>query len=128
MGPTFNNDRDVMRDIGRRIGRYRLSRYAPPVDRVRRSLRWGWWLAGLWMLWVGVISEHSLLRIWRLAAENHSTQAKLVSSSRQLDQIAATLRHPERMIESTARREYRWARPGERVYIISGERPAPPAP
>jgi hypothetical protein len=117
-----------MRDIGRRIGRYRLSRYAPPVDRVRRSLRWGWWLAALWLLWIGVISDHSLLRIWKLTAANHTTQAKLASESRELDAIAVTLRDPQSFVERIARRDYRMAKPGERIYIISGERPSPPAP
>ena len=126
--PTSTDDRDVMRDIGRRIGRYRLSRYAPPVDRVRRSLRWAWWLGALWLVWIGVISDHSLLRIWRLYSANRTAQRTLESSDRELDAIAATLRHPELMVEREARVTYGMAKPGERIYRVSAERPAPPAP
>jgi cell division protein FtsB len=117
-----------MRDIGRRIGRYRLSRYAPPVDRVRRSLRWGWWLGALWLVWIALISDHSLLRIWRLSAEIHASQVRLVNSSRELGLITATLRNPGLLAERTARENFGMARRGEIIYRVSGERPAPPAP
>jgi cell division protein FtsB len=117
-----------MRDIGRRIGRYRLSRYAPPVDRVRRSLRWGWWLGALWLVWVGLISDHSLLRIWRLRAAIDSSQRKLANSNREMETIAATMRNPNLMVEREARVTYGMAKPGEIVYRVSGGRPSAPAP
>ena len=51
-----------MRDIGRRIQRYRLSRYAPPRGPVRRRLKWLWLLGAGWLTWIGVVSDHSLLQ------------------------------------------------------------------
>ena len=117
-----------MRDIGRRIRRYRLSRYAPPVDRLRSSLRWAWCLAALWLVWIVLISDHSLLRIWWLESALHSTRHKLADSMRQEEIIAATLRNPDYLVERTARVDYGMARPGERVYRVSGGRPASPAP
>ncbi|MGH7741389.1 MAG: FtsB family cell division protein [Candidatus Eiseniibacteriota bacterium] len=117
-----------MRDIGRRIGRYRLSRYAPPVDRVRRSLRWAWWLGALWLVWIGLISDHSLLRIARLRYAIVSSQRKLERSSRELQAIAATLRDPDLMVEREARVTYGMAKPGELIYRVSGQRPGSPAP
>jgi hypothetical protein len=117
-----------MRDIERRLGRYRLSRYAPPVDPVRRSLKWAWWLGALWLLWIGVISDHSLLRISRLSSTYAASQRRLADERRQADQIAATLRNPDELVEQTARRNYRMAKPGERIYIISGDHPAAKQP
>jgi len=117
-----------MRDIGRRIRRYRLSRYAPPVDRVRRSLKWAWWLGALWLVWIALISDHSLLRIWRLRAALESSGRRLAESRRETEGIAATLRHPDLLVERTARENYGMARPGEVIYRISGDRPSTPAP
>ena len=117
-----------MRDIGRRIKRYRLSRYAPPVDRVRQSLRWGWWLGAAWLVWVALISDHSLLRIWRLSAKLHESQRKLAESNAELANISSTLRDPSFLVERTARVTYGMARRDEIIYRISSERPAPPAP
>ena len=117
-----------MRDIERRIGRYRLSRYAPPVDRVRRSLKWAWWLGALWLLWIGCISDHSLLRIWQLSSAYSASLERLATERHHVDQMVATLRNPNLLAEERLRREYGMARPGERVYRISDARPTSPSP
>jgi cell division protein FtsB len=98
-----------------------LSRYAPPDHPIRRGLPWLGLLLAAWALWVGVISEHSLWRIWRLDRERRESRAEL-------RQVEAELQRLEREISDPAqrrRRAERWlreqggmARPGEIVYRI----------
>jgi cell division protein FtsB len=66
-----------MRDIGQRIQRYRLSRYAPPRDPVRRRLRLVWVIAAIWVVWVGFLSDHSFYRLWRLERQNSQARREL---------------------------------------------------
>jgi hypothetical protein len=47
-----------MSDIGSRIGRYRLSRYAIPLDPVRRRLRWFWLVVLAWVAGFGGSTEN----------------------------------------------------------------------
>jgi cell division protein FtsB len=112
-----------MRDIGSRIQRYRLSRYAAPVDVVRRRLRWGWLLGALWLLWVGLISDHSLLRIWSLGRENGRVKAQLASARDEIDRLDTQLKDPaasRRLAEHELREKSGMARPNEIVYRIRG--------
>src|SRR4029077_17231981 len=64
-GPQ-RKDTDVMGDIGRRINRYRLGRYAPDRVPLGRRLRVVWLIAMVWLAWAAFISEHSFYRTWRL--------------------------------------------------------------
>ena len=111
-----------MRDIGDRIRRYRLSRYAPPQDPVRRRLRWAWLLGGLWLAWVGAVSDHSLWRIWRLSRENAATRRQLDDAQREIARLDAFLNDPRaRALKSEEKlRGDGMARPGERIYRIEG--------
>src|SRR5204863_9887008 len=70
-------DMEVMRDIGSRIGRYRLSRYASPTDPLRRHLRWFWLAAVVWIVWAGLLSKGSFYRLWRLDAERQRIEREL---------------------------------------------------
>jgi len=110
-----------MRDIGSRINRYRLSRYAVPVDKIRRRLRWAWLLGVLWLIWVGVVSDHSLLRIWSLNRENAQAGRRLEEMRGEIDRLNAQLKDPaaeRRLAERMLREKSGMARPGEIVYRI----------
>jgi cell division protein FtsB len=115
-----------MRDIGSRIHRYRLSRYAKPVDRVRRRLRWAWLLGALWLIWISVVGDHSLWRIWRLSVENQRSKRQLTEIRAQLDRMDQEIHDPRlgrELAEKTLREKNGMARPGEIVYRISGSAP-----
>jgi cell division protein FtsB len=110
-----------MRDIGVRIQRYRLSRYAPPRSPVRRRLRWAWVIAAIWVAWAGVLSEHSLYRIWRLDRENAEARRKLESVKQEITQRDAEVADPA----ASRLRAERWLREqggmagrGEIVYRV----------
>jgi cell division protein FtsB len=100
--------------------------FAPPQGRRRRSAdgprpipRWFWLVAGLWLVWVCVLSEHSFLRIARLRHEI----ARAEADARQLrdETVAkqAQLSDPQAKrdrAEEIARTQHGWAAPGEIVY------------
>ena len=116
-----------MRDIGARIQRYRLSRYAPPVDRVRRRLRWAWLAGALWLVWVGFVSEHNLVRLWQLGRERVRSEVRLQQLKGEIARLDAQLRDPaaQRVLAEHALREKAgMAQPGEIIYFI---RPVGPA-
>ena len=115
-----------MRDIGKRINRYRLSRYAPPEDRVRRHLRWVWVLAALWLVWIGVISDHSLWRIFRLNFENTRARRQVAEARASLEIIDRDLRDPRTARENAEKKlrvELGMAAPGEIIYVVRGDAP-----
>lgn len=108
-----------MRDIGARIQRYRLSRYAPPVDRVRRRLRWAWVVGALWLIWVGFLSDHNACRIWLLSREertNRQEVARLLEESRRLEREASDPKLRRKAAEAYLRERAGMARRGEIVY------------
>ncbi len=114
-----------MRDIGVRIRRYRLSRYAPALDPVRRRLRWAWALAAIWLAWVGFLSEHSFYRIWRLGRENEAAALELERVGLERDRLETELKDPA----ASRLRGERWLREhggmagrGEIIYRIQGAR------
>ena len=115
-----------MRDIGARIGRYRLSRYAPPEDRVRRRLRWVWLAAGFWLIWVGFGSEHNFVRLWQLSHARRSSAAELKRLNGEIARRDAQLNDPaeQRELAERALRRTGMARPGEILYRIGPETPA----
>ncbi len=110
-----------MRDIGTRIQRYRLSRYAPPEDRVRRGLRWVWLAAALWLVWVGFVSEHNFMRLRQLARERQLSEEQLQQLQGEVARLDAQQRDPaaQRLLAEHALREKSgMARPGEIIYQI----------
>lgn len=112
-----------MRDIGSRLRRYRLSRYAPPGDPLRKGLRWGWVALGLWLVWIGVLSDHSLWRIWNLSRESARAERELQSTRAAVERLDAELTNPEtqrELAERALRERTGMARPGEIVYRIRG--------
>ncbi len=110
-----------MRDIGNRLRRYRLSRYAPPTDPLRRGLRWGWVAIALWLIWIGVLSDHSLWRIWSLSRENARAERELSATRAEVERLDRELTDPRtqrELAERALREKTGMARPGEIVYRI----------
>jgi cell division protein FtsB len=115
-----------MRDIGARIRRYRLSRYARTDGRWASRFRWAWPVLGAWLLYIGVLSEHSMLRIWSLSRQNASAVRGLDSLKTEIARLDYELRDPKAQrvrAEHVLREQIRYARPGEIVYTIED---APP--
>ena len=120
-----------MSDIGVRISRYRLSRYAPPEDRLRRHLRWAWVVFALWAVWVGLLSEHSFLRLWSLGREDTRNRVEQRRLSADLALLEHDIADPQRRrlaAEDYLRRNAQMARKNEIVYQYSSPRAATPAP
>jgi cell division protein FtsB len=110
-----------MRDISGRLKRYRLSRYAPPEDLLRRRMHWAWWGLALWVLWASLLSEHGFYRLWQLRRENQRTQVELHQAERELQRLDGELRDPDALrglAERVLREKNGMARPGEIVYRI----------
>ena len=110
-----------MRDIGSRLSRYRLSRYAPPTDPLQRKLRWGWVALALWLVWIGLLSDHSLWRIWRLGRENARAEQQLERTRAEVVKLDGELNNPEtqrELAERALREKTGMARPDEIVYRI----------
>jgi cell division protein FtsB len=112
-----------MSDIGSRIHRYRLSRYAPPIDRVRRRLRWAWVVGILWLIWISVGGDHSLWRIFRLERENARARTELTGMRGEIDRLDQQIHDPRvgrEIAEKALREKNGMARPNEIVYRIRG--------
>lgn len=110
-----------MRDISRRLKRYRLSRYATPDDPVRRHFKWVWLLAFGWIAWAGFISDHSLYRIWRLDQEAKQSEARLAEKRQERETLEREQRDPEAQrqnAERLLRVKNGMARPSEIIYQI----------
>jgi len=110
-----------MRDIGVRIRRYRLGRYAPAGDPLRGRLRWLWVVGALWMVWAGLLSEHSLFRIWRLDRENAAARRDLERLQAEVARLDGELRDPAAgrlRAERWLRERDGMAKPREIVYRI----------
>ena len=109
-----------MRDIGNRIARHRLTRYAAPHDPVPRRLKWFWPLLALWLLWVGLLSEHSFYRLWRLEQEQRRTTGEVERARADVREMERDRDDP-RATRFRAEAEVRgagMARPGEYVYRV----------
>ena len=117
----IEEDRDVMRDIGTRIQRYRLSRYAPPEDRVRRGLRWAWLVGALWLVWIGFVSEHNLVRLHQLSHERQRSESGLQRLHGEVARLSAQYRDPaaqRSLAEHALREKLGMAKTGEIIYQI----------
>jgi cell division protein FtsB len=118
-----------MRDISHRLAR-RRSRFAAPEDPVRRRLRWAWLAVALWLVWIGLLSEHSLWRFARLGSDNARATGELTRTREKVARLEAERGDPERMRErgeKTLRERGGMARKGEIIYQIDDVVPAPPA-
>jgi len=110
-----------VRDIGQRIRRYRLTRYESPHRPLLRRLRWLLPFLLLWLAYVGLFSEHSLLRLWKLSREEARTRAELASTRQELQRAEARLKDPRARRtegEHVLRERDGWARPSEIIYRI----------
>ncbi len=114
-----------MRDIGRRIQRYRLSRYAPPGQRAPRRLGWIGIAALAWLAWAGLFSDHSMWRIWQLERERAVAERTLTEARAEREQLEDDLTDPAaiRLRQEQAIRKDGYAAPDEFIYL---ERPGPP--
>jgi len=114
-----------MRDTIRRIQRHRLSRYASGDEPVVRRLRWIWPLVTIWLVYVVALSDHGVYRIWRLHREQVRAKAELASVRAEIDRLERENRDPaarRERAERALRERGGWARPGEIIYRIEGER------
>ncbi len=110
-----------MRDLGSRIRRYRLARYAPEGSPLLRRLRWVWLIAVVWLAWASFISQHSFYRTWQLDRENTRTRQELERLRAEVDRLDSEARDPEagRMrAERELREQHGMAKPGEIIYRI----------
>jgi len=109
---------------GRVLSRPLRSPYGRGFTPASRA-RWLWLLPIAWLLWVTVISEHSLLRIARLRGELGSARAELTRVRGEATKLDARLDDPRERARSAeeALRRQGMARPGEIIYRLGG---APP--
>ena len=113
-----------MRDIGQRIQRQRLSRYAPHEGPLRRHRRWLWLALAAWAAWAGYFSNHSVYQLMRLRHEQGAALRDLEAMRLEADRLEAELADPEalrELAERVLREQNGMARPGEIVYRIKGE-------
>ena len=114
-----------MSDIGARIRRYRLGRYGTSHDPLPRRMRWVWPFLGLWLVYVGFVSEHSVYRIWRLSAENARSDRQLATLHNQVESLDRMLGNSSawKRVAEDSLRARGWAAPHEIVYRV-GTAPA----
>jgi cell division protein FtsB len=109
-----------MKDISRRLSRYRLSRYGSHEDWFRR-LRWLFVGVAVWVLWAGLLSDHSFYRLWRLEKEQQRTVETLERTRHAARELSTEITDPKMKRDRTEAqaRKQGMARPGEIVYRIS---------
>lgn len=110
-----------MRDIGRKLDRYRLARYAPDGTPLLRRLRIVWLIAVVWLAWAALISEHSFYRTWRLDRENTRARSEFERVRAEVERLDADSRDAAagRMrAERQLREQHGMAKPGEIIYLI----------
>jgi len=93
----------------------------------RQIPRWFWLVAGLWLVWVTVLSDHSFWRIAQLKREIASSEHEAVRLKQDTEQLERQVRDPEARkfrAEEIARTQHGWAAPGELVYRFRGSEPA----
>ena len=105
--------------------------FARPLEgrggRARAIPRWFWLVAGLWLAWVTVLSDHSFWRIAQLKREIASAESEAQRLKTDTDQLERQVRDPEARkfrAEEIARTQHGWAAPGELVYRFRGSEPA----
>jgi cell division protein FtsB len=114
-----------MRDITRRLARH-PSAYGPPRGpwaRLRRLFAIG---LGVWLLWAGLLSEHSALRLWQVGRQNTRVERDSRAVQAEAERIGRQLKDPEQrhdLAEQVLREEHGLARKGEQVYRVDGSTP-----
>lgn len=99
-----------------------------PGGGARNIPRWFWLIAGVWLAWVTVISEHSFWRIYQLKREIAQAQADGLRLKEDTARLQAQLADPEARrfrAEEIARTQHGWAAPGEIVYKLRGAQSKP---
>jgi cell division protein FtsB len=95
--------------------------------RARHIPRWFWLVAGVWLAWVTVLSDHSFWRIAQLKHEIATSEKEAVRLKQDTEQLQQQVRDPEARkfrAEEIARTQHGWAAPGELVYRFRGSEPA----
>ena len=90
----------------------------------RRLPRWLWLLAGLWLAWATVLSDHSFWRIARLQREIAEAERDTRELKKSTAELETQLQDPyvrRLRAEEIARSEHGWAAPGEIVYRFRNE-------
>lgn len=98
-----------------------------PGKRGRHIPRWFWLVAGVWLAWVTVLSDHSFWRIAQLKREIASSETEAVRLKEDTEQLERQVNDPEARkfrAEEIARTQHGWAAPGEIVYRFRGSEPA----
>ena len=113
-----------MRDIGLRIQRRRLTRYAVRPDPWWRRYWWIWPIGAAWALWATFISDHGFYQIWRLGHENTRAKVEVTRVRRQIVELDREMTDPtvrRELAEHLLREKNGMARPGEIIYWIQGD-------
>ena len=86
---------------------------------------WLWLLPAAWLLWTGVLSDHSLWRISRLRHELSSAREELQRVNGEEAVLSARLADPREKAEHAEAmlRAQGMSRPGEIIYRFDGARP-----
>ncbi len=115
-----------MRDISHRLAR-RRSPFAAAEDPVRRRLRWAWLAGALWLVWIGLLSDHSVWRLARLGVEDARTTRELANARAEVERLESERKDPQRMRElgeKVLRERGGMAQPGEIIYRVDETVPA----
>lgn len=114
-----------MRDITRRLARH-PSAFGPPRGpwaRLRRVLVLG---LAAWLLWMVVLSDHSLLRLWQVERQNTRVERDARVAQAEAERVDRQLNDPDErraLAEQVLREEHGLARKGEQVYRVDGSAP-----
>ena len=87
--------------------------------------RWVWLVAGAWLAWAALLSDHSLWRIGKLKREIAQAERDTRELKRSTAALESQLQDPyERRFraEEIARTDHGWAAPGEIVYRFRNEK------
>ena len=93
--------------------------------RGREVPRWVWLVAGAWLAWAAILSDHSLWRIAKLKREIAQAERDTRELKKSTAALEAQLQDPyERRFraEEIARTDHGWAAPGEIVYRFRSEK------
>lgn len=110
------------RDItGRVLGRPLQSPYAPSASSLFGK-KWIWGALFLWLLWMSVLSDHSLLNIARMKHQLATTQSKVARVKADARTLEEQLNDPEARREhaEVMLRQQGMLRPGEIQYRLGG--------
>lgn len=115
-----------MKDIGSRILR-RPSRFGSPDDPWRRRMvRFVIPALLIWVVYAGVLSEHSWWRLWRLGHEQKQTATRLEATRGEIERLEREIADPDErraLQEKVLRERNGYARPNEIIYRIDGTLP-----